>query len=576
LLRLPAGILILNFPKKDQHLILFLSSTGEALPIKSHKIAAELEELFFDSRSKGSDFLKEGIAFLKERIDEFENSSFILATILKNILYFYAEGDVDAYLLRNNSKLNLSAGKLGKIVSGRLQEGDKVLFVTENLKEKADLATLNTSNLADEIEYLSSKLQLRESIACFLISVEKKRVVEKISNPFAYPLRIQVVSRSWKKPLLNTLNLLKPKNKKGLGIYLILSLVLLTCSTLYIRYLQKNSQTNQQTTTLVNSSRSYFAAAQNLRLDNPEEARNNFLAAKKDLDKALKIKPKDSKLLDLQNEFNLSAKEILREFEVKDFPVFLNLSLIRDGFSTKRLSYSKGNVLVLDEVQKTLVLIDLQSKSPKILSGGEKVGNAYLASVNGDYNFTFSPDKGVVRVDKRAQGVLPVIPVDSDWSKIADLVGFANNVYLLDEFKNQIWKYIPTQSGYSEKYSYFNDETKADLAGSLKMQINGSVWVLKQGNEILKFTAGVRDFFAVANLDTELGNVTSFYVSDETDRIYLLDRGNSRVVVLKKNGIYDYQLIGERFKTTDDLIADEEGKKLYLLEGNKIYLVGTR
>ncbi|KKQ79054.1 MAG: hypothetical protein UT01_C0052G0001, partial [Candidatus Daviesbacteria bacterium GW2011_GWA1_38_7] len=39
------------------------------------------EELFFDSRSKGSDFLKEGIAFLKERIDEFENSKSVFPQV---------------------------------------------------------------------------------------------------------------------------------------------------------------------------------------------------------------------------------------------------------------------------------------------------------------------------------------------------------------------------------------------------------------------------------------------------------------------------------------------------------------
>jgi hypothetical protein len=60
-------------------------------------------------------------------------------------------------------------------------------------------------------------------------------------------------------------------------------------------------------------------------------------------------------------------------------------------------------------------------------------------------------------------------------------------------------------------------------------------------------------------------------VPEEEDRLYILDPNNSRLVVVKKNGQYDHQYIAEKFKTVKDFIVDEESKKAYLLENNKIF-----
>ncbi|MDP3733226.1 MAG: hypothetical protein Q8Q91_01675, partial [Candidatus Daviesbacteria bacterium] len=68
----------------------------------------------------------------------------------------------------------------------------------------------------------------------------------------------------------------------------------------------------------------------------------------------------------------------------------------------------------------------------------------------------------------------------------------------------------------------------------------------------------------------------SFFVSSDTDNLYLLDSGNSRLLVLTKLGAYKVQYQSERLGGFSDLVVDEKGKKVYLLDGSKIYTMDLK
>ena len=53
----------------------------------------------------------------------------------------------------------------------------------------------------------------------------------------------------------------------------------------------------------------------------------------------------------------------------------------------------------------------------------------------------------------------------------------------------------------------------------------------------------------------------------------MLDSGNSRIVVLDKKGVYKAQYQGDKLGLIDDLVVDEGGKKIYLLDQSKIYSI---
>jgi len=238
------------------------------------------------------------------------------------------------------------------------------------------------------------------------------------------------------------------------------------------------------------------------------------------------------------------------------------------------MSFSVGQILLLDSNDKSLVSIDTQLKTPNIIAGPLQIGNAKLASINGSHAFTFAHDKGIVHIDPDTKKASIVSKADPDWGNITDIFAFSGNIYALDSGQNKIWKYTPTESGYSEKLEYLR--SNANLSLGKRLVIDYSVWVLTSEPDILKFTAGNSDFYAMSGLTSPLTQIDDIYVPEALDSVFILDKFNNRILVTKKNGEYLAQYINDQFGKIDDFFVDEENKQIYLLIENKIYKTPLR
>jgi hypothetical protein len=99
-----------------------------------------------------------------------------------------------------------------------------------------------------------------------------------------------------------------------------------------------------------------------------------------------------------------------------------------------------------------------------------------------------------------------------------------------------IWKYAPTINGFSQKQEYLKGQPNLGLGKDIV--IDYSVWVLTAEPDILKFTAGNSDFFALSGLDQPLTQIDRIFVTEELDSVFILDKLNGRILVTKKNGEY--------------------------------------
>jgi hypothetical protein len=240
------------------------------------------------------------------------------------------------------------------------------------------------------------------------------------------------------------------------------------------------------------------------------------------------------------------------------------------------MSYSLGNILLLDSKTKSLVVLDTDKKTNTILAGPTQLGDAKYASINGDTAYVYSSDKGVLMTDINTPKVLPIIPPDPEWGQITDIYAFSGSIYLLDSIKNEIWKYVPVASGFSDKQIYIRDNQGVDFIGATKLKIDFSVWVLKPGPEIYRFTGGNLDNFAIGGLDKSTSDIPSFAVSEEKDEMYVLDNTNSRLLILNKNGEYQSEYTGSSFGQMEDVVVDDGKKVLYLLDKGTIYQLNLK
>lgn len=259
--------------------------------------------------------------------------------------------------------------------------------------------------------------------------------------------------------------------------------------------------------------------------------------------------------------------------QITDWPILISINLIKDKFTPTDLSFSESKLLLLDDKQKSLISFDLAQKNPTVLGGQKQLQDPSQASINDDYAFSFSPSKGVVRISLTTQKDILAAPKSPEWGTITDIVAFGSNFYLLDSAKSNIWKYVPTDSGYSNPQSYFKEGVVTAFSDARKLQIDSSVWILKGVDEILKYTTGSQDFYGFSDFPENIKAITSFFVSSETDNVYLLDRESGSVFVTNKQGKFVSLYKGDKFKDATDIFVDETKKILYVVDSEKIYQI---
>jgi len=613
-----------------------ITGIGEDVFNKVRQAGVDLEDKYFDSDLTVTERIKESLEFLQTTIKDVENLCIQIVFWQENVLYIQSLGPTRGFILRENEIISLVSGE-GQLVSGYIKVGDRLLLISPrfNLDKEKVVDVLEQPGVASDdgelpeeqesltepqpdslnpinwdkslldslihssIDDLSSTLEEKlatpkgiEPVAAILIdnqleqdfkaatdSKEDQSLASSIpdltKNSFQEKpkLKIKLPSLSPLKRALKNILLFFLESKKRLILGLVILLVVISALILGSRSLNSSSQKDKQVQNLLSQAQSELTLAQSQKDTNPSEAKNNFSKSKDKLTKALKLKPNDSKAKELQNQINQATGDILKSYQVGNFPQFLSLDLIKPGFSTKKISYSLNQLLLLDETQKTLVSLDLDKKTNQILAGSNQLGNASFASLNGEESYAYSPDKGVVKVNLIEKKPEVIVKPDPDWGQVSDIFAFSGNVYLLDSLKNKIYKYVAIKNGFSDKLEYLKDGVQPGFNGASKLFIDYSVWVLKSGPEILRFTAGSPDNFSPGGLDTPIASIKSFFAPEDIDKFYILDSENSRVVVLKKSGEYLEEYTGEKFKTADDLSVNEEHKKMYLLEQNKIYTV---
>ncbi len=325
---------------------------------------------------------------------------------------------------------------------------------------------------------------------------------------------------------------------------------------------QKSSQQQQLVAEVVHK----FGEAQALTDLNPVRSRQLLDEVDQQLKLLKEQKIQDEQLAQIESQLGqvLGAASGVK---VTNPQVAMDLEWLRPGMHGARLALEAGELAVLDTEGDRLAVVDPAKKSGQIVAGKSDIGEAnLLATYPG--KITLAADKGLI--DCTWSGSCKVEVGDNPEG--VDMAMFAGNVYVLTT--SGINRYQVTETGYSAAQDWLAEsEDKAIFSQSVSMAIDAFIWVTTQDRQVLKYTRGVKENFAVIDLDKPLAASPIIYTDADADNLYLLDRLNSRVIVVDKTGAYVAQYPMEVAKSASDLVVDEPGGKLYLLEGSKIWQV---
>ncbi|MEK9178266.1 MAG: hypothetical protein AAB801_00630, partial [Patescibacteria group bacterium] len=153
-----------------------------------------------------------------------------------------------------------------------------------------------------------------------------------------------------------------------------------------------------------------------------------------------------------------------------------------------------------------------------------------------DSNFVyFVSSDGVARVDKGNDEEETII--EKDFKSVGGLGIYVSNVYVLDKESDSIVKFTESEGEFSEG-NYLAEGEEADFSKAVGIGIDGSIYVLSSDGNITKYLRGAQQEFEVSGLKKKLSSPSKIWTSRDSDNIYILDKGNSRVVVLNKEGAF--------------------------------------
>lgn len=262
---------------------------------------------------------------------------------------------------------------------------------------------------------------------------------------------------------------------------------------------------------------------------------------------------------------DFEAKVMKRE--TKKAEPFYDLTMEEKGAQGSALALDGETVTVLNKTGR-IYRLSLNNKSigKKVLP---EIANADLVgSYNGNTYF-FKQGAGIYKTDADDK-LKRIINADSAWGDIADMQVYNGNIYLLDPGKQNIYKYLVTENGYSDLIPYFQSGIPS-LGGAKTLSIDVAIYI-NLNDSILKYLSGQPQDFA-ANLPESDIALSKVYAAKDNDNVYGIDKAKGILYSWTKDGgSYVKQIQSAAFVKCDDFVIYKDAA--YVLKGSSIFKVG--
>jgi len=224
---------------------------------------------------------------------------------------------------------------------------------------------------------------------------------------------------------------------------------------------------------------------------------------------------------------------------------------------------------ILDITHKKVYLLDLDKKS-LIQYTDPQLADATDVALYNEEVFFFSPTKGVFKFTAENKARV-MIKTDTKWKQIDDIEIFNGNIYLLDSEGSDIYKYLVTESGYSERASYFTGDKPSSLEKGADLTIDSAIYIAS-GDVVLKYLRGLPDPFDTIYPE-KTPTLSGIYTTEDIEQMYVWDAKGGAVYVLGKDGEYMRQIASSIIGKAKDIFIYEDN--VYVFDGKKLYSIPT-
>lgn len=506
---------------------------------------------------------------IKEKFEE-ESFSLVAGLLVDKVFYLLTYGEGEIYLKRGRQLERIISKD--NSASGYLKNNDFFIFTFCQFFD-----FFNKDHLNQKLTHLTPKevveminLETEEIIkpAIFLkFSEKKEKYIEEEPSLFD---NYQIGFFKKLKELKDNVFRSTPSGKKITFLMAIFLLFLLLWSVVFGYQRRSHSQLIKKVKTYQEKIEEKLNEASDLSTINLDRSLILLSEAKKEFKELTKIvgQKKIKEVDQLEKLILTKEKEIVKK-EEKTGEEFYDLKLIAKNAKGTKIYLDNQTIALLNPEDGEIYLVSLATKSNKTIRANE-IKKANLVSLYNDVVFFFNKEVGVYKVNEDGKINL-VVKKDSDWGEIIDFWIYNGNLYLLDKTKDEVYKYLAAENGYSGKTSYFKSGQAIDLSLATSMAIDSSVY-LATNEEVYKYTAGVRDDFQIDFPEKEGRMFNKIYTDKNCHKIYLWEKKKGRISLLSKNGRYEQQINSNLLSQASDFVVLEK-MGIFALVKEKIYKI---
>jgi len=293
---------------------------------------------------------------------------------------------------------------------------------------------------------------------------------------------------------------------------------------------------------------------------NSERSRELFVSSRNTVNSLLEQDIEDLELTQLKTDIDANLGRILGEHNTAT-SLYLDLSLLSDGFSGGQMLTSEGALYILGREGKRVIQVNIENKRTEVVAGPTEIeGITKMAA----YSERVFVDKGdIYEVDEEEK------KIEKAWGENYLIYAYAGNIYILDKEESVVFRYAGDGSDFGSKQDWLAPGIDIDFSRVTTWTIDGSIWFLFNSGRILKLTRGSPERFEVRGVSPEILSATQIYTNEELKYVYILESTN-RVVVIDKEGVYKAQYSSEGIGSASGLAADENEGKILLLMGDRL------
>lgn len=173
----------------------------------------------------------------------------------------------------------------------------------------------------------------------------------------------------------------------------------------------------------------------------------------------------------------------------------------------------------------------------------------------------YRPDKGT-----------QILPLRGfrDWASFRASRGFNGNLYVLDAGGNQVWRYIPTSTGYDSEPRGILDDVQ--IGDAIDLAIDGNIYSVTSKGTVWLFAGAVPKAFGQDKMDRPIVSPAAVFATPATRYVYVADKGNGRIVAFTKEGEFRFQIRADALDGVQGVFVDEDRGILYFVSGQKAFV----